>query len=427
MIFDLFNIYARQTKNERVSLARRGFFHSPGSPVVTSDSAMQVAAFYRGVTFIATQIAKLPWAVKNVEQEEINDDVSKLLNLAPNEEMSAFMFRLLAVSQAIIEGNFYAEIERSISGRPIALWPIPTRTVEVLRTTSGKIVYKITQEKGTAFLNPMDVFHLKNFHTKDGIVGQGVVAYGAEVLGISLAANQMASGLFSNGGVPSGIIYHEGTLSDEAIQRLKATWTEMNAGRKNGGTRVLENGMKYESVKIEADTLQFLESRQFSVLEIARYLGVPPTKLFDTTAATFSNVENANLEVATDTLDSWAVNLETEADIKVLNYRYGGRFTEIDIREVFRGDSKSRSDYYKNMMSVAAITPNQIREKEGMPGYDGGDEYFIATNNYTPVSRMNEVIDATISGKSKQGTPAKDQPNPDQQALTQAAISFLKK
>ena len=80
------------------------------------------------------------------------------------------------------------------------------------------------------------------------------------------------------------------------------------------------------------------------------------------------------------------------------------------------------------MMSVAAITPNQIREKEGMSGYDGGDEYFIATNNYTPVSRMNEVIDATIANKSKANDPTpKTSQNSDQQALTQAAISFLKK
>lgn len=430
MIFDFLSIFAKRTTDQRLGTVRRAFFSNPGSVPVTSDSAMQVAAFYRGVTYIATQIAKLPWAVKDRDQKEIIDGpIARLLSVAPNNEMNAFNFRVLAVSQALIEGNFFAEIERTAIGTPVALWPLHTRSVEVLRSVRGDIVYKVNQEKGEAvYLPSSDVFHVKNFHTRDGIVGQGVVAYGGEVLGISLAANQMAGGIFRNGGVPSGIIYHEGTLSDEAIARLKNTWGESNSGRKAGGTRVLENGMKYESVAVEPDTLQFLESRQFSVLEIARYLGVPPTKLFDVTAATYSNVENANLEVATDTLDSWAVNLEMEADIKLLNYRYGGRFTEIDIKEVFRGDSKSRASYYKDMMAVGAISPNEIRAKEGMEGYDGGDEYFIATNNYTPVSRMNDVIDAQIAGKNKSADqkPKQDQ-NPDQQALTQAAISYLKK
>lgn len=430
MSFNLVNIFSKRTQDVAVGGVRRPlFFGGAGSTPVTTDSAMQVAAFYRGVTFLSTQIAKLPWYVKDKSQEEIDDDISVLLDLAPNRDMNAFMFRVLAVSQALIEGNFYAEIERTYSGRPVAIWPLASRKVDVLRSVGGEIIYRVNEEDGPVYLPARDVFHLKNFHTKDGIIGQGVVAYGVANLGMSLAATNMASGIFNNGGMPSGVITYDGTLSEEASRRLKESWDLLNAGRKTGGTRVLENGMQYTPVLVQPDVLQFLESRQFSVLEIARYLGVPPTKLYDTTAATYSNVENANLEVATDTLDAWAVNLEQEADVKILNYRYGGKFTEVDLREVFRGDSKARSGYYKDMMSVAAITPNQIRKKEGMAGYGpDGDKYFVATNNYSPIDRMDEIIDATIAGKSKAGKDASaPAPDPQQKELTQAAISFLKK
>src|SRR5690606_4285449 len=116
------------------------------------------------------------------------------------------------------------------------------------------------------------------------------------------------------------------------------------------------------------------------------------------TASTYSNVEQSNLEVATDTLDTWATNLEMEADVKILNNRYGGRFTDIDLYSIFRGDMKSRSDYFKAMLSIGAMTPNQIRAREGLPGYgEVGDNYYIATNNFTPVKRMDEVIDAEIT------------------------------
>lgn len=427
------NIMSRLTPRGTINGPRRGFA-SRGTVRINEDSAMQVSAFHRGVTYVSSQVAKLPWNVKDKDNNVFEGKIPNLLNLAPNPEMNAFSFRLIAIQAAIIHGNFYAEIERDNTNTPIALWPLKSSDVELVRSeATGELAYKVTvgvSNSRTVYLNPKDVFHLKNFHTKDGLVGQGVVAYGLETLGLTLAADQMASGIFHNGGVPSGVLKHPGRLSDEAFKRLKESWAEQQGGRKAGSTAILEEGTEYAAVNMSPDILQFLESRQFSVLEIARFLGVPPTKLFDVTAATYSNVENANLEVATDTLDSWAVNLEMEADVKILNNRYGGRFTELDLYAVFRGDMTTRANYFKAMMSIGAVTPNQIRQREGLAGYGKqGDNYYIATNNFTPVNRMDEVIDAQIaSKKGNEDPPAKDvTPSEEDKALALAAADFLKK
>jgi HK97 family phage portal protein len=422
-------IFSRKTSTGDTINGPRRPLYFRGSTVVNEESSMQVSAFNRGVVYISSQIAKLPWDVKNEKNEIQPGPISNLLNLAPNDEMNAFQFRLVMVQQAIIHGNAYAEIERNTMGAPIAMWVLNSPDMEVLRTeTSNKLVYRYTVATGdreSVYLQPRDVFHLKNFHTKDGLVGQGLVAYGREVLGIQIAADVMASGIFHNSGVPSGVLKHPGRLSDEAYNRLKESWASQQGGKKTGSTSILEEGITYEPVNVEPDALQFLESRQFGVLEIARFLGVPPTKLFDVTAATYSNVENANLEVATDTLDSWATNLEMEADVKLLNYRYGGRFTDIDLYSIFRGDMATRSAYFKSMMSIGALTPNQIRAREGLPPYSEGDNYYIATNNFTPVDRMDEVIDAEITQKTKPAAAPQESPQPT--ALQDAAIKFLQK
>lgn len=405
---------------------RSPFWHR-GNTTVTEDSAMQVAAFNRGMIYISTQVAKLPWDVKDAGNNIITGGVSYLLNLAPNPEMNSFRWRLMMIQQSIVHGNAYSEIERDGAGRAIALWPLESCRMEVMRTDSGALVYRYSNpDGGTVWLNPRDVFHLPNFHTKDGIIGQGVIGYGREVLGIQIAADDMASGIFHNSGIPSGILKHPGKLSDEAYKRLKESWAQQQGGRKSGSTSVLEEGMTYEPVNIDPDALQFLESRQFGILEIARFLGVPPTKLFDVTAATYSNVENANLEVATDTLDSWATNLEMEADVKILNNRYGGRFTDIDLYAIFRGDMKTRSDYFKAMMSVSAMTPNQIRNREGLPGYGPkGDKYYIATNNFSPVDRLDEIIDADIEQKTKPAAAPANPPSKKTEELEAALIESL--
>lgn len=421
-------LWARiSSPGQYISGPRRSFW-SLGGNTITEDSAMQVAAFNRGLIYISTQIAKLPWDVKDSTNNLVTGAISNLLSLAPNPEMNAFRFRLCLVQNAILHGNAYAEIERNTVGAPVALWPLESGRMELARTPSGQLVYVYSDPSGgTTYLPPRDVYHLPNFHTKDGLTGQGVVGYGRDVIGIQIAADRMASGIFYNSGIPSGILSYPGKLSDEAYLRLKESWAEQQGGRKSGSTSILEEGMKYEAINIDPNALQFLQSRQFGVLEIARFLGVPPTKLFDISAATYSNVEQANLEVATDTLDTWATNLEMEADVKLLNNRYGGRFTDIDLYSVFRGDMKSRSDYFKTMLSIGALTPNQIRAKEGLPGYGSvGDNYYIATNNFTPVGRMDEVIDADIAQKTKPTVAPTDTKNKDQNPdLKKAALDYL--
>lgn len=419
-----------------VDSIRRSFSFASGV-YVNEDSAMQVSAFYRGVMFISTQIAKLPWEIKNSKNEIIeNDEIGFLLNLRPNPEMNSMFFRLCMIQNAIIHGNSYAEIERDTAGRVKALWPIDPKYVELYRTTSGDLVYRVMGGSNSsagqdAFLPFNDVFHVRNFHTKDGLNGQGIVAYAMETLGISIGSSRMASGLFSNSGIPSGTISVEGKLNDEAYARIKNSWQESHGGKKSGGTAVLEQGAKFSAITMQPDVMQFLESRKFSVIEIARFLGIPPTKLYDTETAKYSNIENSNLEVATDTLDTWARSLEQEADTKLLKNQHGGRRSELDLYAVFRGDMETRSAYFSKMMQTGSITPNEIRKKEGMAPYKGGNDFYIAVNNYSPQRRVDEIIDAQIAkSKNAGGNPSEKPPGQTEGTkaeLEQAAIEYLKK
>ncbi len=400
---------------------------------VHEDTAMKVSAYYRGLMYISTQIAKLPWHVKDANNKIlVNDPVGFLLDLCPNDEVSAFNFKLALVQNAIHHGNGYAEIVRDMVGRPKALYFIPSESVSLWRTPKGELIYRITEGSVStpgmdAYLYPRDMFHIKNFHTKDGYAGQGLVAYAGHTLGISLAADQTAGNLFSNGGLPSGVLEVEGSLSDESFERIRKSWAENHKGKKTGGTAILESGVSYKPISMSPDVMQFLESRKFGIYEIARFLGLPPTKLFDVTAATFNNVENSNLEVATDTLDAWAKNLEMEADIKLLNKRHSGKHTEIDLYQIFRGDMTTRANYFSKMLQAAALNPSEIREWEGLPTYPGGDRYFLATNNLSPIDRVDEVLDAQIAKDLKASEPKEAPPAaPEEKELTNAALKFLR-
>ena len=414
-------------KKIAVNTNLRRFGITSGS-YIDPDTAMRVSAFYSGVIYISTQVAKLPWYVKDANKKIIRDSrIAYLLNVAPNSEMDAFSFKLQAIQNAICHGNAYAEIQKDMAGRPYALHPIPSTMCEPFRLQNGNLVYKVMDAEGIKYLQPSEVFHIKNFHTADGLVGQGVVSYGRDVLGISLGADKMAGSLFANSGIPSGVIELEGTLDEEAVKRLRDSWDAGHGNGKSGGTAVLEQGAKYRAISVSPDDLQFLESRKFSVVEIARFLRIPPTKLYDTEASTYNNTENANLEVGNDTLASWAKMFEMQADMKLLSGQFGFRYTEMDLYDIWRGDMTTRSNYYSKMMQSAAMSPNEIRERESLPTYSGGDKFYIANNNYSPVDRIDEIIDAEITSKksgSAQKQPAQ-QSDPNAEKITKAAIEFL--
>jgi HK97 family phage portal protein len=409
--------FSRKTSDPKnIELVRRGISFNGGVPV-NIETAMQVSAYNRGVIYISSQIAKLPWVVKDANNNTVDNNVSYLLDVAANPEMSAMDFRLMMIQNAINHGNGYAEIERDGAGRVISLWPLRSDRVTPMRTLAGNLVYRVTMWDGTTsqdtYLQPRDMYHLKNFHTKDGITGQGVMAYAVEILGISVGADKLANALFNNGGMPSGVISVTGTLSDEGFDKIKNGWKEAHSGRKSGGVAVLEEGATYAPVSFDPQILQFLESRKFNVVEISRFLGIPPTKLFDTQAATYSNTENANLEVVTDTLDAWAKQLEAQADIKLLNGRYGGNRSELDLYAVSRGDMTTRAKYFDTMMQMGAISSNEVRRKEGYAPYADGDRFYIAANNLSPADRMDEIIDAQIASKTAPTPAVKNNPTVD--------------
>jgi HK97 family phage portal protein len=396
--FNFFN----KVKSDNPLPVRRSIGMSGGTQV-NPDSAMEASAFYRGVIYISSQISKLPWEVKDKDNKVLKNDIHYLLNVSPNPEMTAFHFKLFLLQCAILHGNGYAEIERTIDGRVVNMWPLNPNRVSPIRNTAGELYYQVVNgstSSETVYLKPKDLFIVRNIHTKDAIQGQGVIGYAMQTLGISLGADRFANALFANGGMPSGVLEHPGQLSDEAYKRLVDSWKEQQGGRKTGSTAILEEGVKYSPISHAPDVLQFLESRKFSVLEIARFLGLPPTKLFDSDSAKFNNIEHANLEVATDTLDTWARNLESEADMKLLSGRHSDKRTELDLYAVFRGDMNTRSQYFSRMMQSGAITPNEIRTKEGLAPYDGGDRYYIATNNFSPADRIDELLDSQIESKN---------------------------
>jgi len=364
---------------------------------VTPESAMKTSAVWACVRVLAWSLASMPvhtfrTKVGGGSEKAIDLPVYNMLLKAPNPEITAFTFKSTGMVQACIHGNAYAEIEFDNFGQQVALWPIPAWCCRPMRTQNKELYYQVTMP-GTGEqknLQPYRIFHVMGLGT-DGMQGLSIIRQHAESIGISIAAEQFGGAFFGNGMNVGGVAEHPGKLTNEGSEKLRRSLNEKYAGLGNSSRLLLlEEGMKYQKVGIPPNEAQFIETRAFQIEDIARMFNVQQHKIGAMTHATFSNIEEQNIEFVTDTILPWAVNWEQEYDRKLLTE---GLYSKHNLEGLLRGNAASRADFYTKLFYISSITPNQIMEKEDMNPMPGtlGDRYYTQAN-MIPVDRVDDVL-----------------------------------
>lgn len=261
--------------------------------IMTPDRSLTVSAVWACIRYISQSIAKMPWEIikKSEGRTEVQDKhpLQYVLNERPSSECSSMQFRETLTSWALRWGNGYAEIERSLDGRPLRLWPLEPWRVTVMRDrVTSEIYYEVGSNAGggTVQFGQMDVFHLRGYG--EGVVGLNIMAYAAQSLGWVKAAQLFGAGFFGHGAQLAGVVSMKKSLSPEALQELQEDFQKLYGGAAKGGNvAFLDNEMTYQSIGIEPEKGQFLETNEFLVTEVCRWFGVPPHKIYDLRRATF--------------------------------------------------------------------------------------------------------------------------------------------
>lgn len=362
---------------------------------VNEEAALHVSAFFAGVNIIASAMGSLSCKLyrrrdDGGKEEERGHPLWQVLQLQPNPEMAATPYREAKQGHVLLRGNAYSEIVFSGRGQVLELWPIPPRSVDIVRR-GGEMVYRVRIGEDEKFLPKEWVLHIAGLGG-DGVSGWSVVRFARESLALGLASEEYGARFFSNNARPSGILSHPASLSDDAAKRLRNSWENASGGLSNAHrVAVLEEGVQWQQMGLSAEDSQFLETRQFQVREIARWLNIPPHKIGDLSDATFSNIEEQSLEFVQDTLMPWIRRWEQACNVKLLSAseRAAGLFVEFPVQGLLRADVEKRGAFYQTRFNTGSITPNQIRALENENPIDGGDEAFVQINMMPLSQAMN--------------------------------------
>ena len=186
-------------------------------------------------------------------------------------------------AHCLLRGNSYAEIIRDNRGAPAELWPLHPDWVSVLCVPRTRtIVYDVSSpDGGTRRLLADEILHLKD-RSDDGICGKSRLARARETFATAALTEGFAGATYRNGASLSGVLTTPDRISQAAANNLRTAFDNDHQGAHNAGKiAVLEEGLKWTAISVAPVDAQMLESRQFSVEQIARLFRVPGPVLND--------------------------------------------------------------------------------------------------------------------------------------------------
>ena len=352
--------------------------------VVDQDKANSVAAWFGGVRIIAEDVAKLPLITYRrdgrAKTRAVDHPMYRLLHDAPNPEMTAFVWCETSMGHLLNWGNCYSERELNGLGQTIALWPLrPDRMV--VRFEDGRRAYEYTVKPGAkpVRLESKRVFHIPGMGF-DGLIGYPLLQLARETLANTLALREYGGRVLERDARPGVILTHPRTLSDTAAKHLRDDWEAKHGGFTNAGrTAILEEGMTVTTLGLPRNDLLFLEGHKWQVSEIARWLRLAPHKLGDLERATFSNIEEQDIDHTSSTLQAWLTRWEQQVNKDLLPEP--DVFAEHLMEAALRGTTLERYQAYQIAIQNKAMVPNEWRERENMNPVEWGDEPISTPNN----------------------------------------------
>ncbi len=387
---------------------------------VTEDVAMTYSACWAATRLLSGTGGMLPFNLYRRDpgaSDERQDDKefilysdprNSLMDNRPNEEMGAMMFRAQGFNQQINSGNCYSEIERYEDGTVAALWPIHHSRVRIVRDKqNGQLWYEVKNDAAKpTYIAPADMLHVPSMMSRDGIVGMGVITAARESIGMGIATERYGATWFGSGGVPRIAITHPAKLSPEARMNFRKEWKEIYGGAEGDKVALVAEGASIVPLNINNDDAQFLATRQHNIEEIARWYGVPPHMLQHLLRATFSNIEHLGIEFVVYSLLPWLKLWEQECWAKLLTpEEQQTMFFRFNVNELLRGDSKTRSEYIRTMVSAGILSPDEGRIMEGLNPVGGANANFYMQGAMMPIDKLGMQPAAPAPKDTSAGSP----------------------
>ena len=355
----------------------------------TTNAGMMLAAVWRCVDIVSGTVASLGIDIERrigkYWQVDERHPLELVLRLKPNERVNSFDFWKAAVVEMLLHGNAYIYPYFNADNEITRLYLIPNGACTYDKETD---TYTISDDVNNLFTtcNGWRIVHLKNLSLDGGFTGVSTLTYAQKVLGVggnldSLQLDSFATGSTLRGFISgdSNLVQGFGAPQDDQLNAVKDNiTTQLTSGAK---IFTLPGTMKFNQLSLSPSDLQLVESKNLNVLDICRFFGVHPDRVFQSSSTNYKGSESAQTAFMTDTLFPLINKIETELTVKLIpNGMIGNYRVKFNLDDYYISDMGAKADYYTKMISAGVLTPNEVRMREGHAPVEGGDSAFITCN-----------------------------------------------
>lgn len=350
-----------------------GIDSAAGVPV-NEYTALSLSALYRGAMVVATAFGGMPletvrrWGASTGTVDSWLDDPGCTVGYKP------FNWKQTSCLHMILGGDSFQRHLYNGWGMLAGLEPINPNAVQVYWDDNrpGGKRYEVTLLQGGRVVRET---HDKTTMTQvmgptlDGLRGLSVVGLARTSLGGAIAADLAAAHGFRNGPMIGGLAVPQADaeIEDGDAEKIQAIINDQIGGTENAGRIVvLERKYDLKSWGMSNKDAQFLESRQFSIQEIARWLGVHPVFLMDPGAVSTwgTGVEILQRGLGRFTLPQWTIPFQ-QAMSELLPNKSWAQF---NFQALEQGSPSDEISLIIQQIDGGLLTINQALEKVNRPG-----------------------------------------------------------
>jgi HK97 family phage portal protein len=302
----------------------------------------------------------------------------------------------------LADGNAFVATPRDTLGVPTNLVPLDPSTVTVVRR-KGEIGFLVQDVEYSQY----DIMHIPGMLFPGALRGMSPIQAAREVIDGALKAQAYGSSFVGNMAVPPAVIEVPSSGGDPAAERAKAQkvgeiWQETHGGSNAGKVGVLVGGAQLKTIAISPEDAQWLDSKRFSVSEVARIYGVPPHLLADASNSTSwgSGLSEQNLAFGSFTLQPTTERIEEGHARLLTTHGLPDVFVKFNIDAKLRSAPKERAETQDIRIKNGSMTINEARALEDQPPVDWGDKPPAASSSPAPTPAAAQAPPANRQSKN---------------------------
>lgn len=347
---------------------------------VNETTAFKYSVAYSAMTLIADSLSGLPIHAFTEDEKGGQERVpTPSWLIKPHPEVRKYDVINQLMLSLLAWGNAYALlIRRPTDGviQYIEVLDPSAVTCEWSKTNRYKREYKYQNVTYSSY----EMMHIQGPTLPGQATGLSPIGQAREAVALGLTLEEFGARYFSQGALAKIVLEIPKELTSDEAQRIVKTYERFHKGRNNWHRpAIMSGGAKLHDISIPPEDSQFLESRKFQAIDVARWFRVPPHRVGIMDAATSwgSGLAEENRAMFQLTYWPWISRLEEAFTAYAPGGAGRGTFIDLDTQELLHGTFEDQAEVWMKLYTSGLSGRKESRRKIGLPDdLLEGDEFI---------------------------------------------------